>query len=480
MHLRILAITGTAAALLTTLSAAAPALAAGPAAARTKPLAVLHVGQIDRQDVPSSGGCEPDTLVEPDVAISPFNSKIQVAVAHDCRFANGGAVDISYAWTHNGGATWHHAPVPGLTSAVGGKYPRASDPVVAFGADGSVYISALEVNVNNCDSGVAVSRSTDGGATFGKPVYVQQSTSCGVSDDKNWLVTDTQPNSPFYGRLYQFWTEFLTNGASPQVVRWSDDQGKHWSSTHFVTPKKQFSQDSQAFVEPDGTLVDLYLNAGHAIGDDIQRGGILRRATQGSGVSLAAQTSVDGGATWSRLSKVAGNIGGGPAGIRCCLPLATGDPATGRMFAVWNANGPGVQDAVELSTSTDGRNWSHPVQVTPGHSPKIQYINAAVAASGGRVFVSYGQRNLATGHGNVIQQEVTSAPEIGGAFAPPIALGPPSNLKYAAVAGGKFPGDYTGLSATPDRVTAAWCVSSQPAKPTAAYHQTLYAAVLKP
>ena len=319
MHLRILAITGTAAALLATLSAAAPALAAGPAAARPKPLAVLHVGQIDRQDVPSSGGCEPDTLVEPDVAISPFNSKIQVAVAHDCRFANGGAVDISYAWTHNGGATWHHAPVPGLTSAVGGKYPRASDPVVAFGADGSVYISALEVNVSNCDSGVAVSRSTDGGATFGKPVYVQQSTSCGVSDDKNWLVTDTQPNSPFYGRLYQFWTEFLANGASPQVVRWSDDQGKHWSSTHFVTPEKQFSQDSQAFVEPDGTLVDLYLSAGHAIGDDIQRGGILRLATQGSGVSLAAQTSVDGGATWSRLSKVAGDIGGGrPASAAAC------------------------------------------------------------------------------------------------------------------------------------------------------------------
>jgi hypothetical protein len=80
---------------------------------------VLHVGQIDQQDVAPRGNCEPDTLVEPDVAVSPFNSNIQVAVAHDCRFASGGAVDISYAWTHDGGSTWHHAPVPGLTKGGG-------------------------------------------------------------------------------------------------------------------------------------------------------------------------------------------------------------------------------------------------------------------------------------------------------------------------------------------------------------------------
>jgi hypothetical protein len=479
--LRIL-VTGTATALLTTLSTAAPALAAGPAAARTGPLTVLHVGQIDRQDVPSSGGCEPDTLVEPDVAISPVNPKIQVAVAHDCRFAAGAAVDISYAWTHDGGAHWHHAPIPKLTTAVGGAWQAASDPVVAFGPDGSVYVSALVLG-SGCTTGVTVSRSVDGGATFAPPVVVQKSTACSVSDDKDWLVIDAQPKSPFRGRLYQFWTEFLASGASPQVVRWSDDKGKHWSSTHFVSPRKQFAQDSQAFVQPGGTLIDVYLSAGHAIGNDLRKGGILGRgghAAQSSGTSLVAQTSTDGGATWSHLSTVARNMGGGPAGIRCCLALATGDPATGRMFAVWNANGPGALDPVELSSSTNGQNWSHPVQVTPGHRPKVQYINAAVAASNGRVFVAYGRRNLATDHGNIIQQEVTWSPERGGTFARPITLGPPSNLKYAAVSRGKFPGDYSGLSATPDRVTSAWCVSSKPAKPGARYHQVLYAAVLKP
>jgi hypothetical protein len=455
------------------LGIAAPALAA-PSGSPS----VLHVGQIGRQDVQSHGNCEPDTLVEPDIAVSPSNPKIEVAVAHDCRFASGGAVDIFYAWTHDGGAVWHQSRLPGLTKAVGGTYDRASDPVVAFGADGSVYVSSLVFDVT-CPTGVAVSRSTNGGATFAKPVIAQSSNTCAVSDDKNWLVTDTQPDSPFHGRIYQFWTEFLAGAGSPQEVRWSDNDGQTWSSTHVLASKKQFAQDSQAFVQPNGAITDTYLYSGHALGDGIRQGSIPGTGTNaGSGVSLVAQTSLDGGATWTKPVVVAKNVGGGPAGIRCCLPLMAGDHATGQMFGVWNANGPGTQDAVELSSSANGKTWSSPVKVTPGNAPNVEYLNAAVAAANGRVFVSYGQRNMNSP--SIVQQELTWSSDGGKTFAPPIALGPPSNLKYAAVAGGKFPGDYSGLSATPARVAAAWCVSSKPPNPAATYHQTLYAATLSP
>ena len=95
---RVLMVSGAALA-LPALGIAAPAVAAP-----SGPPAVLHVGQIGRQNVAPHGNCEPDTLVEPDIAVSPFNTKIEVAVAHDCRFASGGAVDIFYAWTHDGGA----------------------------------------------------------------------------------------------------------------------------------------------------------------------------------------------------------------------------------------------------------------------------------------------------------------------------------------------------------------------------------------
>jgi hypothetical protein len=455
------------------LGTAAPALAVP-----SGPPSVLHVGQIGRQDVAAHGTCEPDTLVEPDIAVSPFSAKVEVAVAHDCRFATGGAVDIFYAWTHDGGAHWHQSRLPGLTKAAGGSYDRASDPVVAFGADGSVYVSSLVFDVT-CPTAVAVSRSTDGGATFGNPVLAQHSNTCAVSDDKNWLVTDTQPDSPFFGRVYQFWTEYLSNGASPQVVRWSDDHGRDWSSTHFLASRTQFAQNSQPFVQPDGAITDTYLFAGHALGNGTRQGFILPDGTNAnSGTSIVAQTSFDGGAHWAKPVVVATNIGGGPAGIRCCLPLMSGDRVTGRMFQVWNADGPGKQDAVEISSSARGQHWTAPVRVTHGHSPGIQYINAAVAAAAGHVFVSYGRRNL--NRPNIIQQELTWSDNAGVTFAPPVALGPRSNLKYAAVAGGRFPGDYTGLSATPARVAGAWCVSSRPPSPAAAFHQTLYAATLRP
>ncbi len=469
--LRVLMVSGATLA-LAGLGIATPALAAP-----SGPPAVLHVGQIGRQTVAAHGNCEPDTLVEPDIAISPVNTKIEVAVAHDCRFATGGAVDIFYSWTHDGGAHWHQSRLPGLTKAVGGTFDRASDPVVAFGADGSVYVSSLVLDVS-CPGGVAVSRSTDGGATFGMPVLVHESDTCAVIDDKNWLVTDTQPMSPFFGRIYQFWTTFLSNGTSPQVVRWSDNQGKTWSGTHVLNPNN-FSQNSQPFVQPDGAITDTYLFSGSAFGNGTRQGFILRKGPNAnSGTSIVARTSFDGGAHWTKPVVVVRNVGGGPADIRCCLPLMEGDHATGRMFQVWNANGPGVRDAVEISSSTDGgQTWSSPVKVTPGSAPNIQYINAAVATAAGRVFVSYGRRDL--NDPNIIQQELTWSDNGGATFATPIVLGPPSNLRYAAVAGAKFPGDYTGLSATPARVAGAWTLASKPPNPAAAFHQVLFGATLR-
>jgi hypothetical protein len=475
---------------LALLSGAAPAaLAAAPSAGvkAARLPAVLHVGQISSQDVRAQSGCEPDTLVEPDVAVSPFNSKIQVAVAHDCRFANGGAVDISYAWTHDGGAHWHHAHMPGLTKAVGGVWDRASDPVVAFGPDGSVYVSALTFDTA-CPGGISVSRSVNGGATFGPPMLVQKSTSCNYVDDKNWLVVDTQPNSPFYGRVYQFWTAFLTAGGkaagSPQVVRWSDDQGRHWSVTHVVTAPHANTQNSQPVIQQDGTITDVYMDFGSArAGDGPEAGAshsVSQSAAAGSGVSLVARVSHDGGATWSAQSLVVKNVGGGPAGIRCCLPATAGDPVTGRMYTVWEGNGPGNQDPVWLSRSANGVTWSAPVRVSRDTSATIQHVNVGVTAYGGKVFVSYGTRNTAVRNGEFVQEQISSSYDGGVSFGPPLSVGPLSNLMYAAVAGGKFPGDYTGASATASGLTIVWCRSSQPPNPVRAYHQTLYAAVLRP
>jgi hypothetical protein len=169
-----------------------PTLPAG-AATPAGPPVVLHSGMVTRQDVAPQSNCERDTVVEPDVAVSPLNRNVAIAAAHDCRFANGGAVDISVAWTHNGGATWHHFPAPDVTRATGGNWDRASDPVVAFGPGGTAYLSILVFDTAPCPnspSGVVVLTSRNGGMTWSKPHLAHYSATCQVSDDKNWLIVD--------------------------------------------------------------------------------------------------------------------------------------------------------------------------------------------------------------------------------------------------------------------------------------------------
>ncbi len=241
----------------------------GPVLALTPgPPSVLNVAQIARQDVPVLPGSEPDTLVEPDVAVSPLDPLVAVAVAHDGRYPDGGAVGIETSWTHDGGATWHHKPLPGVTVTTGGDatWERASDPVVAFASDGVVYVSTLVFNVG-CDSAVLVSKSTDGGQTFAKPTTAHRSATCDISDDKNWLVVDTSAASAHRGRLYQFWTPFLTDlfgnpDGSPQALVVSDDAGATWSAPVNVSAPHANTQNSQPMLKPDGTIVDSYLDYG--------------------------------------------------------------------------------------------------------------------------------------------------------------------------------------------------------------------------
>ncbi len=86
----------------------APADPSGPAAAAS--------GEVARQDVPTPAGAEADTVAEPDVAVNPRRGDNAIAVVQDARYPDAAAAAISAAWTADGGATWHHRAVPGLTT----------------------------------------------------------------------------------------------------------------------------------------------------------------------------------------------------------------------------------------------------------------------------------------------------------------------------------------------------------------------------
>ena len=469
----------------------------GPVLALTPgPPSVLNVAQIARQDVPVLPGSEPDTLVEPDVAVSPLDPLVAVAVAHDGRYPDGGAVGIETSWTHDGGATWHHKPLPGVTVTTGGAatWERASDPVVAFASDGVVYVSTLVFNVG-CDSAVLVSKSTDSGQTFAKPTTSHRSATCDISDDKNWLVVDTSAASAHRGRLYQFWTPFLTDlfgnaDGSPQALVVSDDGGATWSAPVNVSAPHANTQNSQPMLKPDGTIVDSYLDYGpngsaegpeaagaraaHRTGAPAPRVATPQASPASTYPVLVTRLSRDGGATWGAGGVITRDLGNGPPQFRCCLPSATADPVTGALYATWNSV---TASQVKLSSSTDGKHWSDPVVVNRA-DPSLLGVNADVSAYNGTVSVSFGLTNADTTSGRFGRQFVATSRDAGQHFLAPTALGPQINYAYAAQARGIFPGDYIGSAMTKGRLYAVWAVSSAPPSPGATYHQVIDGAAL--
>jgi hypothetical protein len=476
---------------------------AGSASAATTSLPVLHSRLVTEQDIASRPGSEPDTVVEPDVAVDPAHPNVAIAAAHDSRFRDGGAVDITVAWTADGGGTWHHQPVAGITTALGGAFDRASDPVVAFGPDGTAYLSVLVVNLDdpcpNQASAVLVLTSSDGGRTWSAPHTVVSSAACSVSEDKNWLVVDTWPHSPHLGRIYQFWTPFLADAAgnflgAPQAVRWSDDHGVSWSETVYVTPTDHATQNSQPMITSSGAIVDTYYDFGVAAAAPLadppadaaapparNDSGRAPRIVDNRG-NIVASKSGDGGATWHRIAMVAANGGGFAPGVRCCLFAADIDRTTGILYVAFEGAGLGNTDPVFLAASpNDGALWTNPVQVSQADRPGVQQVNVDVVAKNGSVYVSYGTRMDPTADGGTVQQQISVSRDKGSTFGPPQSIGPVSVLKYAARSQGFFPGDYIGEAIADGRLYVVFAVSSAPpASSTSPFHQVIWGVTLQP
>jgi BNR repeat protein len=250
------------------------------------------------------------TEVEPDTY--SFGSTI-VAAMQAGRFFDGGASDIGWATSTNGGTSWTRGFLPGLTKFLGaGPYDRASDPSVAFDARHGVWlISSLVLRETPGPSGVGVvtSRSTNGGLSWSNPVTVATNGSA----DKNWIVCDNRSVSPFYGHCYTEWDEPSRNDLIKMST--STDGGLTWKAP-LASADLATGLGGQAVVQPNGTVIVPYSSA--SLG------------------SIRSFRSVDGGVSWRR-SVVVSSIGDHPVagGLRTePLPSAEID-AAGKVFVTW-------------------------------------------------------------------------------------------------------------------------------------------------
>jgi hypothetical protein len=423
------------------------------------------VQSVSQDPFEGAGGSEADTQVEPDIAVDPNDPSVVVAVFQQGRFDDGGGcVDTGFATSHDGGRTWTTGNLPGLTTAVGGPFERASDPAVVIASDGAVYGQSLVIDVSTCRSGVAVQRSDDGGLSFGAPVLVEDDATCAFLNDKDWIAVDTFAASAHHGRLYSAWDQVGAN--APIVLRYSDDRGATWSPLVTVSDGVTVTAGIGVLplVQPNGDVTVVY---------EAYAPGPAREVSQ---------TSHDGGAHFDAPVTIGTFQGDAVSGVRTGegLPAAAVDPVGGALYVVWpdaRFRSDGSNDIV-MSTSTDGgASWGSVRFVNPdGAVRRANHFTPAIAALNEAVLVTYQTRVDDSRH---IDTRWIASADGGVTFARERRLGRQADTRFAATSGGSdvFFGDYMGVALSADAAHAVWCSSSH-ARLGAPHHQTAWSATI--
>jgi hypothetical protein len=319
--------------------AVAAVLAASPPAMANVPLTQVSADPYTNSTSQHATEVEPDTFANGATVVGAF----QVG-----RFFNGGATNIGFARSGDGGAHWD-APgfLPGMTfssGATASPFQRVSDASVAYDAAHSTWlISSIPLLPNTSVPTVFVNRSTDDGRTWSTPVQIPPPVSHTVDLDKNWTVCDNGASSPFRGHCY---TELDNFGdGDRELMSTSTDGGVTWS-VPIETAGHDKGLGGQPLVQPDGTVVVPFesLNG-----------------------KIAAFVSKDGGASWTRAVNISAIRFHGVAGGLRTSPLPTAEiAADGTVYVAWEDcrfRARCSANDIVFSKSTDGVSWSDVLRI---------------------------------------------------------------------------------------------------------------------
>jgi hypothetical protein len=248
-----------------------------------------------------------------------------------------GSADIGFATSTNGGKTWTHGDLPGITVNYGsGTYGAAADPSVAYDAKHATWMISSLPLVGLSDGGryigdVGVSLSADG-LTWGDLINIDDT----HLDDKNWSVCDNTTTSPYYGNCYTEWDQAY--GTGDVMLSVSSDGGTSWGPG-LTSSNHAGGLGGEPLVQPDGTVIVPF---------------------SGGGVDVFSSTN--GGASWGKSQQIATVQSHSDAGgVRNPnLPSAAIDGA-GNVYVVWSDcrfRTKCKENDIVMSTSSNGTTWS--------------------------------------------------------------------------------------------------------------------------
>jgi len=387
---------------------------------------------------------QPGTQAEPYVHANPSNSQNLLAGWQENRFRNGGARTLGFAVSSDGGATWADGLVPKLTNVDGGVWQKASDPWVAFGPNNRAYFASLLFNETTPDNAIGVSVSTDGGRNWGLPVQVFRSSF--DFSDKEAVVVDTSPTSPFFGTVYVAWDinvgGSVNTTSQTLVVARSTDGGNTYNAPVIV---REGSANVGVIprVGPDGTLYLAWIGGGD------------------SRPKLFFSKSADGGLTWGKKRKLGKLRPAGVGNFRtgAGLPSFDVDPRTGDLYIAFAEQGSAGQDQANMITSRDGgTTWSDHIQVSDGPADAPTFTVAVAVNDASEVAISYYSLRNDPQRSFLVDEYVRISRDGGRTFEPSIRLTPASfDIRFAAQAGNSFfLGDYAGLTPAGRAFHSVW------------------------
>ena len=446
-----------AAALTATFATATPALAAQPG--------VTQVSADPYTPATAPSG-EHATEVEPDTFA--FGSTV-VSAFQVGRVFNGGATDIGFAISRNGGVSWTHGFLPGTSGEAmrPGPFFSVSDPSVAYNARDRVWIISW-LGAHFSGGGVVdvmVSRSTNGGLTWHAPVTVAAT---GVFYDKTWTACDNTPASPFYGHCY---TEFdNVNLGGLELMSTSPHGGLSWGPPT-PTADHVHGLGGQPVVQPNGHVIVPFAGSS----------------------GIRAFSSDNGGATWNASVLISTASSHTVPGVRTSQLPSAEINRHGTVYVAWQDNRfepGGAANDIVLSHSADGITWSpvrriplNPVGSHVDHFIPGLAVNRTSAGAHTQLALTYYFDTNPSCSGSTCQIQVGFASSLnnGQTWSAPRILSHPMQLGWLAhTTLGRMVGDYisTSFLAGQQRVVGAFAIGHPPT-PNGLLNEPMYAGLQK-
>jgi hypothetical protein len=359
----------------------------------------IHVNGIQIQDSPDIcvTGTSGLTQTENSIFINPGNED-EILNSNNSTDWDGTQVNTLFGadglFSEDDAVTW-------AGNIDGAGNDNRGDPSVVVGIDGRWFAGKIDGNF-----GQSVAWSTDQGTTWHDVVVGTVPTPGQDILDKGDICIDNSLTSPYQGRLYDAWTNFIVNSPNYHQVElsYSDDHGLTWSSRVEISSQASAGIFCHGVNLQTGPLGETYCT--FAIYD----------VWPGDESAIGFAKSLNGGSVFTPATRIINNI----RGIRTTgtnkymrvnsFPSMAVDVSNGiykgNIYIVWANHGvPGVDTGndidVYLIRSTDqGSTWSSPIRVNqdPSGLGKEHFLSwiSCDPVTGNLCAIYYDDRNVSS------------------------------------------------------------------------------------